>query len=84
MTQTIGLIEIEADARRSLDRLASADDTNLDALFARLVRGDSADESDCESSSAIVLSANLEVLKEDLALATRQILGEIFLSRGSR
>ena len=87
MTETAGLIEIETYDDATVDVESACDDATLDDLFARLVgrpRLETMNVSSLDREPALVLSANLDALAEDLQAATREVLSEIFLSRGRR
>jgi hypothetical protein len=87
MSQMVGLIELielEAGGTTVADLTAPCDDATLDELFARLVAGDGAEVETKEPAGAIELAANLDLLREDLSQATRRLLQELFLTRGSR
>jgi hypothetical protein len=86
LIQTCGLIELEACESQFADSIDDGDST-LRGLFARLV-GDSTTNGDAAvdqtAHQATFLSANLNGLAEDLKAITREVLSEIFLSRGCR
>jgi hypothetical protein len=90
MNQAVGLIEINTQgATATCDFAEGWDDATLEGLFARLIASDeyemleSPDQVD-GGSSTILLAANLDDLAQDLRLATRHVLADIFLGPGGR
>jgi hypothetical protein len=87
MSQVIGFIEIETVGYESADLAASLDDTTIDGLFARLIGqpvDEQLDQTRDDSTSSMVIRANLDSLSDDLQVATRDVLAGIFLSLGRR
>ena len=87
MSATIGLIEIENDEYALADRGLECGDETLDGLFARLLGRplvETVDLVSLDREPALVLTANLDLLADDLNAATREVLAEIFLTIGRR
>jgi hypothetical protein len=87
MSQVIGLIEIESEKQQSFDLSPDAADATLEDLFAQLVGRPMVERFDVaydDATPTLLITANLDSLTNDLEMATRDVLAEIFLTSGRR